>query len=212
MRLNPSAPHSRHAPPRFCTECGKLLSRQSSSSLCKPCVVRRQNALRRGGPAPACVDCGKLLRHTGERCRPCFLRWSHLLASIRPKATRRKGHCADCGRTISARAQRCKSCVNRLRWSQDDPRRAKLHARNWRGGITPETRRLRHSAAYAAWRTAVFTRDGYYCECCGRGPGGDLEAHHIRPWATEPRLRFSVQNGLTLCVACHDKIHSKAGR
>ena len=64
----------------------------------------------------------------------------------------------------------------------------------------------RHSAEYAKWRTAVYERDHYTCAYCGQ-VGGKLNAHHIAPYAECPNLRYSVDNGITLCEKCHKEVH-----
>jgi hypothetical protein len=75
----------------------------------------------------------------------------------------------------------------------------------WKGGITPVNQAIRNSSGYQVWRTAVFERDDYTCRDCGER-GGRLEAHHIHGFAHYPDERFVVENGKTLCLACHDKI------
>lgn len=41
----------------------------------------------------------------------------------------------------------------------------------------------------------------------GCGKKTRLNAHHIHRWADAPWLRFSVDNGITLCSNCHNKIN-----
>lgn len=72
----------------------------------------------------------------------------------------------------------------------------------WRGGITPENNRVRHSIEMKEWRKAVFARDRYTCRCCGQ-VSGSIQADHIAPFALHPELRFEVSNGRTLCKSCH---------
>ena len=81
----------------------------------------------------------------------------------------------------------------------------------WKGGITSLNIKLRNSPLYAEWRKIVFSRDNYTCQCCGR-KGGALEAHHIKTFAKYPELRFSIDNGITLCKECHKQWHKKNGR
>ena len=76
---------------------------------------------------------------------------------------------------------------------------------NWRGGITPIHRAIRQTAKYFLWRKMVFERDGYTCVWCGDDRGGNLQADHIKPFATYPKLRFVLSNGRTLCRECHKK-------
>lgn len=93
-----------------------------------------------------------------------------------------KRHCDDCGLA--------------LRSGENAPR--------WKGGITSETEKIRHSKEYALWRNNVFERDNYTCQCCLDNSGGNLQAHHIENFSTNEDLRFEISNGLTMCNTCHD--------
>ncbi len=84
------------------------------------------------------------------------------------------------------------------------------HHWNWKGGITPENQRERSSSRYAQWRKAVFERDAYTCQECGKR-GGKLNAHHICSWASFPAMRFEISNGITLCEKCHKRKHKGGG-
>lgn len=92
----------------------------------------------------------------------------------------------------------------------------------WKGGISPLRNRLEKSFAYKQWRKAVFERDNYTCQDC-RKRGGNLEAHHIKPFLTllkkvdgkdncekylyalEYKILWDISNGITYCVKCHCK-------
>lgn len=79
---------------------------------------------------------------------------------------------------------------------------------NWKGGITGENIKQRNSAQYKKWRKSVFERDGYTCRKCGV-KSKNLQAHHIVRFCDNPKLRFDINNGLTLCKECHKKVHKK---
>ena len=73
----------------------------------------------------------------------------------------------------------------------------------WKGGINGKNDTLRHRREYKQWRTLVYQRDGYTCQCCG-SHGGRLNAHHINQFADYPELRYELNNGITLCEDCHN--------
>jgi hypothetical protein len=79
---------------------------------------------------------------------------------------------------------------------------------NWKGGATPKNIMIRMSTANKNWRKAVFSRDNYTCQECGKR-GVKINAHHIKPFAVYPELRFLVENGITLCKKCHIELHKK---
>lgn len=81
----------------------------------------------------------------------------------------------------------------------------------WKGGITPESKKERMSLKTRMWREAVYKRDNYTCVLCGKR-GGRLNADHILPFSQFPAYRHVLENGRTLCVACHKKTDTYGGR
>lgn len=83
---------------------------------------------------------------------------------------------------------------------------------NWRPDLTPEEREKRRDMAQQAkWRTRVYERDSFTCQCCLSNQGRNLNAHHVRDHATNPDERWSLDNGVTLCAPCHRGFHSAYG-
>lgn len=71
-----------------------------------------------------------------------------------------------------------------------------------------EHRMVRSGAVYRRWRLGVLERDGSACRGCGdKGPR--LHAHHIQEFAKNPDLRLVIENGITLCAACHSWVHGR---
>ena len=71
----------------------------------------------------------------------------------------------------------------------------------WKGGI-----HKKRSGKLKSWRNAVLARDKCTCQHCG-DKERVLHAHHIKSYKEEPKKRFDVSNGITLCVLCHWKVH-----
>lgn len=88
--------------------------------------------------------------------------------------------------------------------------------RLWKGGVTTIHQIIRSSVEYKLWRESVFIRDNYTCVWCGARNGNGVtvifNADHIKPFSQYPELRFSIDNGRTLCIDCHRKTDTYAGR
>lgn len=81
----------------------------------------------------------------------------------------------------------------------------------WKGGVKSLNLKIRHSKEYRIWRAAVFLRDNYICQHC-HSKNEQLQADHIKPFSLYPELRFSIDNGRTLCFSCHLKTPTWGGR
>ena len=68
---------------------------------------------------------------------------------------------------------------------------------------TSEIQKFYHSIEYINWRRTIFERDDYTCQLCEER-GTYLEAHHIKERCNYPELVFEIDNGITLCNACHN--------
>jgi 5-methylcytosine-specific restriction endonuclease McrA len=79
----------------------------------------------------------------------------------------------------------------------------------YKDGKYYERRAFRFTPEYKKWRRDVYERDGFACQLCGDNRGGNLNAHHIFAYAAHPDLRVNLDNGITLCELCHDRLHHK---
>lgn len=155
-----------------------------------------------------CIDCGKPITRRATRCGSCQNRYR---IQVNPALLPRGPHTAEQKARARAITQRYMAdAAWKAHWRETVVpvyvRRGAEH-HNWKGGIAPETARLRMSGPSLRWRKAVFERDGYRCRECGRHDY--LVAHHIKAWADFPDLRFVLSNGTTLCPDCHSKAHGR---
>ena len=92
-----------------------------------------------------------------------------------------------------------------------------VYPKNLKGkrGIKPRTWHLRKRPLHAGikyqeWRIAVWKRDNFTCQNCGKTAnelkklGIKICADHIKPYCNYPKLRYVVSNGRTLCFPCHE--------
>ena len=204
-----------------CSHCGKVFQDRPSNHR-KFCSHKCYSASKENKIQRTCEYCGKSFETI-----PAYLR----------KATAKNGDVRYCSRSCWREAHRkqkandkkanafrytCKNCGRNYMHTRDwagsgstfcsskcqyDYRRAHPdETPNWKGGKTSEQDILRKGSKYNEWRIAVFERDDYTCQNCGKR-GGRLHAHHKKPFAEFPELRFDVANGETLCIYCHNDLH-----
>lgn len=124
-----------------------------------------------------------------------------------------KVYCGDCAFMLGLISEK-EYLHNHCSWYSVDGARAVIY--NGKiiigSGKFPWERssRDRECPMYKNWRNKVFERDNYTCQKCGQ-VGGTLNAHHIKSYKDYPKLRYSKENGLTLCEKCHREIHKKRG-
>ena len=93
--------------------------------------------------------------------------------------------------------------LSKIRIGKGNPMYGKL-PHNYTG---KNNQNRKYNVKYWKWRRKVFIRDNYTCQGCSiKFRRKYLTAHHIKPWAKFPKLRFVVSNGSTLCRPCHNKI------
>lgn len=131
----------------------------------------------------------------------------------------KKGHIpANKGKKdpISAERMRLNNPMKRLevKLKSSDSHRGKnmgeLH-HNWKGGVSRESDKIRHSIEGNLWRQSIFARDNFTDQKTGIR-GGDLVAHHILNFSSHPELRFALDNGITFSKKSHDEFHKIYGK
>ena len=75
---------------------------------------------------------------------------------------------------------------------------------NWAGGVGTINEQIRKSLEYKLVREACYKRDNHTCQEC-QIRGGELNMHHIKPFALFPELYLALDNVVTLCISCHRK-------
>lgn len=144
------------------------------------------------------------------KCKTCSIEWMKFKCDI-PKWLGECRKCSKRGMQIAKFTKgKPKSEDHKKAISKALKGKPKLFNRgegnvNWAGGVTSEYNKIRSSLEYKEWRRKIFERDNFTCKNCGDNKGGNLHAHHIKPFAFFPDERFSINNGQTLCETCHKK-------
>ena len=126
----------------------------------------------------------------------------------------------DCGKETVVRGGDLRSggtlscgCLQREKTIKANKGRTGELAARWNPNLTEEHRMNgRNIPGYNEWRSAVYERDNYTCQICGDNKGGNLVAHHLEAYNSNPNLRTTISNGITLCEVCHKNFHHQYGR
>jgi len=189
-------------PMRFICECGKE-SKTNFNNF--------KNGVR-------CKECGRQktingLKHSNEYIKKFFrdrkCEWlgdeyinNHTLMEFRCEC----GNESEITLRCFQRGQRCAKCgIEKI---------SGKNSTNYNNDITDEEREIgRAYPEYREWRTAVYERDNYTCQKCKEQESvwGNLNAHHIEPYAKNKELRTDVNNGITFCKDCHKNFHHRYG-
>ena len=181
-----------------------------------------KNGSRYEKVAVTCSVCGKvILREKGQaekwnthfcsnKCRGIW-QSEQRTGENSPKYSRVQKTCEWCGKeflTWPSIENDVRFCSHKCRddWQSSMMMGDRHH--NWHGGVTNWKSSMMAKREYKAWRQQVLERDGYQCTVCG-AKEGLLHAHHIVGVLDAPDRILDVDNGQTLCAACHAEIHKK---
>lgn len=140
-----------------------------------------------------CEHCGQPFRTKRSQTWRGYGRFCSKACGYAAQKTGETRTCAECGKSF-------------YRSARDLTVRASRFCSKECAAVARRVSKERRMAKYREWRTSVLKRDNYTCRHCG-SQKPHLHAHHIKPWAQHPELRFDVSNGLTLCDDCHGLIH-----
>ncbi len=123
------------------------------------------------------------------------------------KGMRNKNHfCLVCGKPKDYKSKYwCRDCFNKYFVRNTNGLKKHQSGKDnpmWKGGVTPENKKARNSEVWKQWRKVIFARDNYECQICGKNTH-NLLPHHIKKFSDHKEIRFSENNGVTLCSECH---------
>lgn len=118
----------------------------------------------------------------------------------------------DCGKTTIVSRYKLKSgstkscgCL-KTRTGPENPHWDSRLDENWR----LEQKVRRYMPKYRIWVKSVFEKDNFVCQACLKS-GLKMHAHHRDAWSLKKEKRYDIENGTTLCVKCHRKLHKTYG-
>ncbi len=199
---------------KICANCGASFStnKKEKTYCSRKCYFSDPNHPRRTKPKK-CPTCGKMFVRRQTYSVYCSKACFDVAQTGRPNAKNSRPKiekiCAECGKhffvvpACDYRIYCCAACFAQSKLNK--PINVGPQNGQWKGGVYPENKAARERIDYKRWREAVFKRDDYTCQKCGKR-GTTLHAHHLYKFSDYPELRYHVENGKTLCKRCHDAL------
>ena len=177
-----------------------------------------------------CLNCEKVIDWYSDEYNhlhiSTFKRKKFCTSSCSNTYTKKIENRSDKDSSIS-RVKKCEGCNKEMSWSKDYRKRAisiflkqkfcskacaDIHGFRYTGKDHPNyrenSRRKDRRGSAKRWTNNVFKRDGYICQKCkASGTKAILHAHHIKSIKDYPKLKWILDNGITLCLDCHNKVH-----
>lgn len=165
-----------------------------------------------------CLFCGKefnikfksrlRLKCCSKLCRE--KRQGEYLKTLNRKKTRTPQICKNCNEVYFKKNESDKRsyCSKNCRSEGMSKRYSGEKSPTYKGGLTDYRRKIRSNFIYKSAQKAIFDRDDYSCQMCGKR-GGLIEMHHIKPFSENKDLRYETYNLITLCNLCHNKTKHK---
>ena len=214
-----------------CLDCGKKVSKKESKR-CAKCFGKfysgkRNHAWKNGVSLikKYCKDCGKLLTYYKyEYCVKC-----HSKGKLNPRyidgRSMKKNYCISCEKEIDYRKKRCIRCAGIFRKkpkpicidcnkiiSDRRSKRCEYCDYKFRVGKNHHHFKGGTSKYPIKWneklRELIRQRDSFKCRVCGVPQIECIRAltvHHI----DENKKNLSSKNLISVCMACHRKLHFK---
>lgn len=202
---------------KICKECKRELDficfskaknlKDGYENKCKEC--RNKARLKHEN---TCATCGKVWKSQKKSAKYCS-------QGCKPQSKQKRSlvKCSYCGKEKETLTSKTLKFDNHF---CDINCKNKYYGETHRGINSPrynrdltEKERVvgRKYTEYYIWRKDVYERDNFTCRACGDNKGGNLVAHHILNYSSNKVLRTSLDNGITLCITCHDKFHKIYG-
>lgn len=206
---------------KTCNKEFKVKNRRANTA--KYCSLRCRWQAEGTSKIVDCAFCGKSIKRTGTRLKEhnycnakCQMAYEYAngirnrnTITLKANETIRKfGNPKLRGRVGSTKGRKMPQLA---KFGEKNPmwgKFGKAH-HNYKTGASTGRKLAWGRWIYQNWRKAVFAKDDYTCQMCGDNKGGNLHAHHIRPWANCMEGRYDITNGITLCESCHQNLHSK---
>lgn len=194
-------PSSQYRVKALCPVCGDVRTvylhslRKAGHCICHACML---NLMYEKQIEPGTVFSRLTVLEPHEKVGYSYCRCECGKTTVIENEFLRRGHTQSCG------------CLKKEAFKNVERVRGSRHGR-WKGGVSSFRNRDIATSRYKTWRVAVFERDEYTCQSCGKW-GRSLNAHHIYNYSDYPEKRYDVDNGVTLCYDCHSAFHAAYGR
>jgi 5-methylcytosine-specific restriction endonuclease McrA len=186
-----------------CLTCGKeFIVVPSELSIRFFCSLKCCGLHKRKRVEKTCKSCGKKFSVSvskNKKYKNCSIG-----CEIRHKIIK----CIVCGNEFKVKNSHIHNrfCCSKACQNQNQRNQTGSKNNNWRNGATKKNAVGRNTVKYKEWMLEVFKRDHYTCQRCGI-KNEKINAHHIKQWVSNKKLRYVTSNGITLCYECHKHIH-----